>query len=482
MELWLWLAGCATGEGGAPGMSGVAAAKVDSSDSSGDSGWVCDAPRGEGSGDSGGIGTGHGSLENDPYDPDSFDDVKNCAGCHPEHYDEWHGSTHAYAATNPVMWAGSEHVGLTTSEPRFCVGCHAPIATLTASVPPNVVLDGITDLPAAAQRGVSCTTCHRLYDVYNGVNQFTQCADYYFGSIEDPVAGGYHGSEYDDLHTQALACRSCHNVENLQHVQVEFTYSEWDLQNRLLGGTDEAPAIQTCQDCHMPAYDGKAAVGGPDRTVHRHRFVGGEVPLVPFPDSHRHFREVEALMRTAAEIEIAPELSGGWLMVGVQSLVEGHSIPTGTSFNRQVWVELYVTGADGTLYLSSGDLDAQGDLRDENSALEPGGDPYMVRGGGVFRSYLTDSADQPTFDFASAAAHYESDTLGPLAARDILYDVGSALPESPAWPISVEARLLYRPYAPFLLRSMALDNYIAALPVVEIATATQSLAAPAGVQ
>ncbi len=149
-------------------------------------------------------------------------------------------------------------------------------------------------------------SCHKLYDVVNGVNQFTHCKDHYFGPIADPLPTSYHASEHSPIHGQALVCRSCHNVENLNNVQVEFPYSEGLDANEEAGGEEFAPAIQTCQDWHMPAYTGTAAVGGPERTVHRHTFVGGDVALTPFPDSHRQYRAVQDLMRTAGDIAITP--------------------------------------------------------------------------------------------------------------------------------------------------------------------------------
>ena len=57
---------------------------------------------------------------------------------------------------------------------------------------------------------------------------------------------------------------------------VENTYTEW------LGSFYSGFGVE-CQDCHMPAYTGRAAEGGPIRPdVHRHRFVGVDYATIPF--------------------------------------------------------------------------------------------------------------------------------------------------------------------------------------------------------
>ncbi len=434
----------------------------------------CGTPYSSDTGDDGQGGAGghdHGAPENQPYDIDDFDLPENCAECHPTHYDQWQGSIHAYAATNPVMWVGSQRIGEVTEFPFNCVGCHAPAATLTASVPPEP-LGSIDELPEAARSGVNCITCHKLYDVYNGVNQFTQCADYYFGTIPDPVEYGYHESDYSSIHTEALVCRSCHNVENLNFVQVEFTYSEWEEANYAAGGTETEPAIDTCQDCHMPSSVGQAAVDGPEREIHDHSFVGGDVALTPFADSHRQFEAVKAIMRQAATIESDPVYTGGLLGdidVVVESLVPGHHIPTGTAFNRQFWLEVLVTDGEGKLLVESGTLDANGDLRDDHSELEPGSDFMLASGFSMFKSYLYDVNGEETFNFQDEAVLVDDQSLAYGEPRFVRFHLDPAPTSATVGPILVSVRLLYRPMPPFLLRELGIaESVIEAVPILVV--------------
>jgi nitrate/TMAO reductase-like tetraheme cytochrome c subunit len=414
-------------------------------------------------------GQDHGSPENRPYDIADFDDVESCAACHPQHYDEWQGSIHAYSALNPVMWAGSASIGMTTDMPRVCVGCHAPVATLTGDIDPTAtVLSSIAQLRSeASRRGVSCVSCHKLYDVVNGVNQFTQCADWYAGTIVDPVDTPAHANHLSPVHADPIVCRSCHNVENLNHVQVEFTYSEWEELARTQQDETGDPEIRTCQDCHMETYEGPAAVGGPTRTLHRHTFFGGDVAFGDFPDAHRQYHGVERLLRDAATLRVGAHADH--IEVNVRNAFLGHDLPTGSAFDRQVWVEILVTGADGTELVRSGDLDGNGDLRDAWSELDPGGDPYVTRGDSVFRSYLYDAEGQPTFDFIGAATGVVDRTLPAGGSRTIRYTYeGVAVP-----PLTVEARVLYRAYPPFLLRELGIaERDVLALPIFTVAEQT----------
>jgi hypothetical protein len=439
----------------------------------GDTGVDCGTPyehNPDGSVSGGAGGTDHGSPENTPYDIDDFGDVAACAECHPNHYDEWHGSIHAYSASNPVMYQGSRSIGETTDFPLNCIGCHAPIGTLAGTIPFGTTVSDKAQLPEQAQHGVSCVSCHMLYDVVDGVNQYTHCRDYYFGTITDPQSTSYHENDYSQIHTEALVCRSCHNVENLKHLQVEYTYSEWLDANSAAGGGEYAPAIQTCQDCHMPAYTGTAAVDGPERTVHHHTFVGGDVALTPFPDSHRQYRDVQALMRTAGSLELEPAYTDGVLSgidVAVTNDNEGHDLPSGSAFDRQVWVEIYVTDATGAVLLESGTLDADGDLKDWNSTLEPEADYYVTNRLSVFRSYLSDENEAETFDFIGQATAINDDSLSAGETRWIPYALGDT--SSVALPLAVEVRLLYRPFPPFLLREHGLaEDLVDAVPVFEI--------------
>lgn len=225
----------------------------------------------------------------------------------------------------------------------------------------------------------------------------------------------------------------------------------------------------------MPAYTGPAATGGPDRTVHRHTFVGGDVALQPFPDAHRQYRAVQALMATAGQITATPVyVEGGFAGadVAVTNLIEGHDLPSGSAFDRQVWVEIYITDHDGNVLVESGTLDENGDLRDWNSELQPESDYWITQRLSVFRSYLSDETGAETFSFIGEATAIEDDSLAAGETRYIRYFAPEIGPDT-ALPITVETRLLYRPFPPFLLRKIGMDeDLVLSVPIYEIARDT----------
>jgi hypothetical protein len=126
----------------------------------------------------------------------------------------------------------------------------------------------------------------------------------------------------------------------------------------------------------MPAYTGPAANYSPDREVHGHRLVGVDVAIVPFADSHRHYRAVQEHASTAASSEASTH--GDDVIVKVTTDIIGHDLPTGSAHARALWVHLRVVGADGEGYLESGGRDDNGDLRDDYSEIVPFGDPWFA--------------------------------------------------------------------------------------------------------
>jgi nitrate/TMAO reductase-like tetraheme cytochrome c subunit len=49
-----------------------------------------------------------------------------------------------------------------------------------------------------------------------------------------------------------MRCGGCHAVTNPKGARIEETFPEW-------AASSFAERDETCQDCHMPAYEGRAA-------------------------------------------------------------------------------------------------------------------------------------------------------------------------------------------------------------------------------
>ena len=67
------------------------------------------------------------------------------------------------------------------------------------------------------------------------------------------------------------------------------------------------------------------------------------------------------------EIKITEKEEGLKFDVEVKNLTDGHSVPSGLIAERNVFLQVTVTDADGTVILRSGDLDPNGDVRDTHS-------------------------------------------------------------------------------------------------------------------
>jgi hypothetical protein len=67
-----------------------------------------------------------------------------------------------------------------------------------------------------------------------------------------------------------------------------------------------------------------------------------------------------ALLRSAARLSVSEDKDG--IVVRVANVGAGHRLPTGASDFRQMWLDVTVTDVAGKVVLSSGKLDAGGNL------------------------------------------------------------------------------------------------------------------------
>lgn len=398
----------------------------------------------------------------------SFSGAAVCADCHPDHFAQWRTSMHAYAMIDPVFRAlvAARQADLHTREDRFCTQCHSSIGTRAGECAPAFDFEALSPV---VLEGVTCEACHKvaaLIRPFNSGHQLDPDGPMR-GPIEDPVESSFHASQYSPLHERAEFCGGCHDVVESSGLTLERPFGEWT-------DSPAAAAGRTCQTCHMPASRGIAAAGGPERAVHSHRFVGVDLPLSEgfLPDEAARDvlrEEVRALLATAAHLELsAPEAvpAGAQLdvVVTIRNRIDAHDLPTGSTFNRQLWLELRAHDAAGALLYATGDLDELGDLRDHFSATDPYGDADLIR----FGSSLLDGRGEPTV-FSWHAREHLTTTLPPAHARTFTLFVPTAA-ETPG-PIRVTARLRFRSHAPFLLRILGLGGLLGRLEIHDLEAA-----------
>lgn len=456
--------------------------------------------------------------EIDPVEAIGFQDPETCRACHPSQVAEWEQSMHAYAALSPVFDAMAAKAWRDTAGEvgTFCTACHTPLGALAGE-------EGWTTAETRSplsRKGVSCDACHTVLDHDGPIgnnNLVRDAASPKLGPFAEPVSGevsGGHMAKHSELITSPHLCGGCHDVFMEPGLDIEEAYSEH------LSSPAYAEGIR-CQDCHMgpepgvPAIreEGPAAVVDgvalPDRELSSHRFVGPDVALIdgfPYPDDLEASAKAQAEYKLQVQtlLENAVELKGlaqdeplpdkHVLQVLVVSKTSGHRVPTGFTSERQLWVDLTVTGPDGTVLLRSGQLDGNGDLLDHHSAEVASGaleaDEALVNfqstntavsrhyspSGGINSEFGaptqpggSDKSTTAIFPFDAVSINRNS--LEPLEARTVTYDLEEPLPEGS----KVEVALRYRAMPPYVLRALQLEELTERVPVFTIDTLEETL-------
>jgi Cytochrome c554 and c-prime len=336
---------------------------------------------------------------------------ETCLACHSEHYREWSGSMHAYAADDPVFLAMNARGQRETSGALgdFCVKCHAPMA-----VQEGATRDGLNlaEVPQEL-KGVTCYFCHQVEDVEGTHNNALSLANdtTLRGSIEGAMSNDAHRSRYSarldrSQRGSAELCGACHDVTNAAGVQLERTFAEW--QASLFG--KEVPEQQlTCGQCHMTGRDGRAAeiAGAPQRRVHEHTFAGVDVALTPWPEMEAQraaiARDLDPAILT--ELCVAPDLGGARIDVTLDNFLVGHRWPSGAAQDRRAWLELVAYRGADVIYQSGAPADGQ--------PLALLDDPDLF----LLRDRLFDARDNEIHMFWDAR-RLESKLLAPVVTND----------------------------------------------------------------
>jgi hypothetical protein len=282
-------------------------------------------------------------------------DPTACAECHPDHVRQWSGSMHAYAGIDPVFLAmeakGQRETNGALGD--FCVQCHAPVAHRLGLVQTGADLATIDP----ALNGVTCAFCHQIDAVQGTHNNPLRWANdgRMRGALSNPVAAP-HASQYSPLHDRnqldsASLCGACHDiVVPGTEAHLERTYSEW--QASIFNST-LPQRMNTCGHCHMPGRAGLAAQvdGVPLRPrIHDHSFPGVDLAVVDFPQREAQRALVQASLDNTliSEICVLERRGGAEVEYYLENIGAGHHLPSGSSLDRRLWVELraYSDGAE----------------------------------------------------------------------------------------------------------------------------------------
>jgi hypothetical protein len=379
------------------------------------------------------------------YELSRFVSPETCGGCHEEIYKQWKGSMHSLSHVDTLYREVALHdlKGLSDSdeikEAEHCVSCHTPVGFFSGM--PAKTSDHLKKIPDMAQKGVQCDFCHSATGagkIYNADIKL----DPGHGEEDPGIKRGplgdskpdFHKAAYSKFHTQAEICGVCHDVRHVVFgTKLETPYEEWKK------GPYAEQGIP-CQDCHMrqrpgvpatgstkrPDNPGFAASGGPKRKhVYTHYFTGSNT-LIP---GQFGFKEqitmAEERLKNAATVSIGDALKGGKLQVTVTNSGAGHSLPTGLSHVRQMWLEVTVSDRNGSVLYHSGGLDVKGRL--ESGAL-------------LYNTVFGDGKGKPVMNVARAREILKDKRIEPLKSSRELFQ----LPLIKDQQVTVDVKLWYR--------------------------------------
>ena len=200
-----------------------------------------------------------------------WESARQCLPCHQDVFDEWQGSHHQIAFTNPEVRSISDDF-----RKEECKDCHLPR-------PLAVTGFGKRTLPRATHldEGVSCITCHLAPD--GGL----------LARNDRPEVPCKPQASADLLAVDS--CASCHN----QH----WTTDQWRASHWAAQGTD-------CNACHMPAVD-RVRADGSVRPGRSH----------VYPGAHD-----VGMLRKAGEFTVAR--AGDEVVMSLTNTWAGHNFPT----------------------------------------------------------------------------------------------------------------------------------------------------------
>jgi hypothetical protein len=331
-----------------------------------------------------GCGSDNGTPPQSTFTREQLLDPETCKTCHAKHYDEWSGSMHAYAATDPVFRAMNKRGQREKKLGDFCVNCHAPMA-----VREGATVDG-TDLDSVPKKlqGVTCYFCHQVTDVAGTHNNPLVLANdtTMRGEFHDPAKNPAHIGAYSALHDSARVqtgedmangsklCGACHDIVVPGHfsgatdagvagdVALERTFTEWQA-SLFSKPIHENPTPESCTACHSGRSEDVIAAGpGLDTKLrkyrHSHDFPGVDVALTDFPNKASQRDSVLSLLEQTMRIQLCvsdPKISPfGNTTVQIDNVSTGHNVPSGSSQDRRFWFELHAYDATGAELYSSG--------------------------------------------------------------------------------------------------------------------------------
>ena len=279
------------------------------------------------------------------------------------------------------------------------------------------------------------------------------------GGAGDPIVHRATPADTKKYLGSSEFCGACHDVrlfgtdsigvrERGEHFKrLRNAYSEW----RSWADTEKAAGRKaaSCQDCHMSLYPGvclpgEGERGGCPQGFHFAARAPGEKARGPIAASSTSSKPITTHYFTSVDVPLTPEFPEAWatdatldanglplglelrreqllrhtfrfsldrptrvgarleIPVEIQNVGAGHRVPAGFSQERETWVELTVTDADGRVVYEVGKVAGDdADLRDKIfTRINTRDDSFDFKGRplGVFGADIVDGPDVPLWD------------------------------------------------------------------------------------
>ncbi len=404
---------------------------------------------------------------------------QDCFRCHEDIAEQWQGSMHSSAMTDPIFLAlykiGSQETEGKTD--KWCIGCHSSPAILSGKSAPQE----IAELAAPVNEGVSCVVCHSINEPNLKDKGDLPSNASFVSNPAGPIVGPHKGLKclqrdkktiQSDFRKSSEFCASCHRlVHPWNGLVIERTYEEWRDSIYATRG------IQ-CQDCHMQPVDkmvetaktlkradnpGKLTSRTPERKhVYNHNFLGGNTAAAEILGHQQHRDMAVDMLQNSASLELviadrafADEIVQ--LRVKVTNETAGHNLPTSLVEIRQMWLDVQVTDKNGEEIYRSGGLDSKGEI-----------DPDAV----VFHAVAVDEQGEPTvkpWEMASFTYSHAIPARGHTIER-----YAFQIPPGTPGPVTVKAILKYRSLSQQLANEL-LGDEAPIVPVTDMETAAVTL-------
>jgi len=294
---------------------------------------------------------GTGDPENQKKKYHYFENPAICSGCHWDKYETWSSSQHAKGFTGDFFQAQfyknvlpSRVLGPEVANAQEdCIGCHSPSAFLSGDREPAASRqtdnhwDPMEDYRTRADRGIFCDFCHTLDRFENDppfnhdyISHSTAEVDIKRGDLEYPWSP-HHETMTSEIYEDVPICASCHNELNPYNVWVKATHHEYS-------ESEFAERGIPCQSCHMQPMGGKPAKMGYLRPHNTDHWFGGGFEEFVEGAAGVYIQEIPEQVSKGQELDFE---------IMVKALAVGHSFPTGSVEERDVWLHVSLCNETG---------------------------------------------------------------------------------------------------------------------------------------